>query len=111
MADVVGYSLSVEVSSLGMAGRLVELTPAAIACLRCMALVARDKASQAEPAHVYFAGWEYLARAGLGYDVYDNAAEQAVTRAVRQLVAAGLVKPVGRRHGMRQGMTLYELLL
>lgn len=111
MTGPVGYTLCVEVTLLATMGRLTDLSSNARLCLFVMALTARDKPSKHEPAHIYFGGWEYLARAALNRDQYDSAAERAVARAVGDLVTAGLVKPVGRRHGQRQGAAMYELVL
>jgi hypothetical protein len=110
MADAVGYSLAVAVTALGTAGRLAGLSPAAISCLHVMALNARDRPSKTEAARTYFAGWDHLSRAALGRLDYDAAAERAVARAVRELIDAGHVKPIGRRNGVRQGAVMYELL-
>lgn len=107
----VGYHLGNDVRVAALSGRLAGLTPTAILCLHVMAQVALDKPTKTEPARIYFAGWEYLALAGLGREEYDAAAEKTVERAVRQLVERGLVKPVGRRNGVRAGATLYELVL
>jgi hypothetical protein len=109
--ELVGYSLVVDVTTLGKTGRLTGLSPSAIACLYVMAVVAHDRASKTERARVYFAGWDYLAAAALGRTDYDAAAHRAVARAVQELRTAGLIKDVGRRNGMRQGAVMYELLL
>lgn len=94
-----------------MAGRFVELGGNAHRVLLIMALNAHDDGTKTIPARTYFRGWEHLARAALGRDEYDAAAEQSVRRALVELVDNGLVKPVGRRRGNRRGAAMYELML
>jgi hypothetical protein len=106
-----GTQLIRQVETLGLGGRLTHLGNPARLCLYVMALNAHDTGTKTVPARIYFRGWEHLARTALGRDEYDHAAECAVGRAIAELVAAGLVKPVGRRNGNRRGATLYELLL
>lgn len=109
--SVVGWHLTTDATTLGLTGRLAGLSPAAISTLYVMAHVAIDKPTKRDPARVYFAGWEYLARTAFGRSEYDGAAHRAVARAVRELLDAGLIKDVGRRHGMRRGAVMYELLI
>lgn len=111
MAELVGYHLTDAVGLLGMTGRLAGLSGNAIACLYVMAHVALDKPTKHEQARVYFAGWEYLARTALGRLDYSDTERRAVARALRELIDAGLVKPIGRRNGVRQGAVMYELLI
>ena len=67
-----------------------DLDHAARVVMVTMAVNARDDDEQP----VYYAGWKPLA-ACLGYEEHapDSAAQRAVTRAIRQLRAAGLVSP------------------
>lgn len=94
-----------------MSGGLAGLTPSALACLWCMAVNARDSATQTDPERVYFRGWDHLAMCALGIKSYDDTAKKRVMRAVAELVRAGLIKPVGRRHGVRHGRAMYRLTL
>lgn len=84
-----------------------------------MALSALDRPNErGQPAGLYFAGWEPLALV-LGYELPPatdpetrkkrrNASEN-VRRAVRELILAGLVQPLGNAHrGSRQ---TYKLCL
>lgn len=84
-----------------------------------MALSALDEPRDGRPAHLYFNGWEVLALA-LGRDLppagsADPAerhrrrlASESVRRAVQELVARGLVEPLGTAHrGSRQAYRLH----
>lgn len=94
-----------------MGGRLADIGPNAHRVLLIMALNAHDTGSREAPPATYFRGWEHLARAALGRLSYDDAAEQAVRRAVAELVRVGYVKPVGRRNESRHGYAQYEVTL
>jgi hypothetical protein len=100
-----------QVEALGMAGRLTELTPNAHRVLLIMALNAHDTGTKTSPARTYFRGWDHLAAAALGRTEYEHADKLAVQRAVADLLDAGFVKHVGRRHGNRHGSAMYELML
>lgn len=106
-----GTILLRQVEAAGMAGRLLRVSHSARICLYVMALNAHDYGTKDAPGKTYFRGWEHLARAALGRPTYDRTAEELVRRAVAELVAAGFVKPTGRRHGMRHGAALYELTI
>jgi hypothetical protein len=80
-----------------------QLVAAALFPLAELGLSPRDRlvlvrmclsAIDADRPPVYFGGWAALAEP-LGFDTYNATAEQAVTRAVRQLVRCGVVKPIG----------------
>jgi len=93
-----------------MAGRYRDLSANARLVMFTMALNARDTGTEHEPARTYFRGWEHLAQVALARDGYDATIERAVNRAVRELVDAGAIKVVGRRHGTRHGLAMYELV-
>jgi hypothetical protein len=92
-----------------MGGALAELSPSARTVLFVMALNAHDSGTKTDPARTYFRGWEHLARVALGRTEYDDAGRQAVQRIIRELQDTGWIKTVGRRHGSRHGLALYEL--
>lgn len=106
-----GYQLTREVEALGVGGRLAGLSTAALACLWVMAANAHDTGTKTTPARVYFRGWDHLAMCALGVETYDESARRRMVRPIGQLVDAGLIKPVGRRHGNRHGRAMYELTL
>jgi hypothetical protein len=106
-----GTQLLRRVEALGMAGRLADVSVNARLCLYVMALNAHDNGSSDAPAATYFRGWEHLARAALGRLTYGAADEQAVRRAVAELVNIGYIKPVGRRNASRHGYAMYEVTL
>lgn len=106
-----GTQILRHLEAVAMGGRLATLSANARLVLWVMALNARDMETEQEPRSTYFRGWEHLARAGLGREEYDDAARQAVQRAVKELVDTGWIKPVGRRHGTRNGLAMYELVI
>jgi hypothetical protein len=94
---------------LTMNGRLPGLSYPARLVLLGMADHAHDTGRPPDtPEACYFGGWEHLALGWLGFPKYDAAAIRAVTRAVKELVAAGLIIPLGRRGGS-QGNRIYQL--
>jgi hypothetical protein len=97
------------VEARAMGGALVGLSHSARAVLFVMAMNAHDTGNADTPPRTYFRGWEHLARVALGRATYDDNAEHAVKRALRELVDAGYVKQTGRRHGERHGRVLYEI--
>jgi DNA-binding transcriptional ArsR family regulator len=105
-----GSELYGRVTSLQMNGNLHALSGPAYSALVAMAIVAHDRDTKTSPARLYFAGWELLARTALRRDEYDDAAERAVARAIKQLRDAGLIKSHGRRSGP-QSTVVYELTL
>lgn len=109
--DVVGSDLLHRATAIALGGRLDDVSAAAHCCFFVMAFVARDKTTKDAPARTYFAGWEYLARVALGYSEYDETARRAMSRAIKELIDVGVIKPTGRRHGVRQGMVMYELIV
>ena len=97
------------VTTRALAGTLPPISPQAYACLLVMAMTAHDTGTAKAPARTYFAGWTHLAGAGLRRSTYGPKDERAVARVIHELTDAGLIKPVGRRHGIRQGLAMYEL--
>lgn len=94
-----------------MSGRTARLSHSARLVLFGMAAVAHDTGTKTKPRAQYWGGWEWLARACLGRTEYDAVAKAMVGRAIRELIDAGFVKPLGRRRGDRQGPAIYELTL
>jgi len=72
-------------------GRTKGLDPRARVVLLTMALSAHDTGTKTVPPAIYFRGWHHLAQV-LGYDTWDDTAQQAVKRAVRQLTQAHLIE-------------------
>lgn len=68
-----------------------------------MCISAHDKGTEEAPARVYRGGWEPLGMA-LGYDVTDPEKRRwirtEVTRACRQLRAAGVISPLVDKPGV-----------
>jgi hypothetical protein len=106
-----GHELTAAVAAAGVTGRTARVSHSARLALFGMAAVAHDTGTKTKPRAQYWGGWEWLARAMLGYAEYDAAARAAVARAVRELIDAGLIKQVGRLHGERHGNAVYELTL
>lgn len=98
-----------QVEALGMAGRLDELTANARCVLLVMALNAHDTGTRTLPARTYFRGWPHLAHVALGRPTYTDTDMRAVARAVDELVRHGLIKPTGRRRGIRHAPAQYEI--
>ena len=95
----------------GNGPRTKGLSQQARNCLWCMARYAKDDQDSPDPDDItsrYYGGWTLLAQA-LGYPEYDDRAHQAVKRAIRELVASGLVESEGRT-GTR-GNRVYRLHL
>lgn len=90
-----------QVETLTMAGSLPGLTNSARLVLLGMAGRAHDTGTTTTPQGEYFGTWDHLAKGWLGYPAYTDAAERAVARAVRELVDAGLIKPIGRYRSSR----------
>jgi hypothetical protein len=105
----VGTQLLRTLEARAMGGALDGLSPRAIACLYVMALNAHDTGTKFDPARTYFRGWEHLAAAALGRVPYAAKDERAVARVIAELIDAGWIKAMGRRHGDRQAAALYEL--
>lgn len=82
----------------------LELSPRARLVLIRMCSSAKD----ADRPPTYYGGWPVLGEA-LGFPTYTRAAEQAVTRAVRELMACGVIKSYGAP-GPRHNVT-YEIRL
>lgn len=82
----------------------LALTPRARLVLVRMCVSAKD----ADRPPIYYGGWPHLAEP-LGFASYTGAAHTAVTRAVRELSTAGLIKAHGAP-GPRHNVT-YELRL
>lgn len=79
------------------------LSANAIVVLNRMAWAVMDKPTKTQPAAEYWAGWEYLGMtwAAMGRD--PEAVRTIVTRALRELVAKGYIKPLDTaRKGKRQ---------
>lgn len=73
----------------------------AFVVLTRMAWAAMDKPTNEQPAAEYWGGWEYLGMSWADRD--SEAVRSIVTRALRELVAKGYVKPMGQaRKGQRQ---------
>lgn len=90
---------------------LGSLSANARTALYVMALNAHDNGTNDAPPRTYFRGWDHLARAALGREEYDHAAELAVGRVIRELTDAGLIVTAGRRNGKPTGRVLYRLTL
>lgn len=103
-----GYQLVRQVTTLALAGRLPGLSDRAHLVLLGMADVAHDTGTKTTPQGVYFGGWERLAMAWLRFPKFTKAAQEAVRRAIAELVTAGLITPLGR-HGGRHGPREYLL--
>lgn len=103
-----GYQVVADVFALSLAGRLDVSAPARCVLL-AMAHAARDTPSDI-PERYYFGGHRWLAAAALGRDKYDNAAAQAVWRAISELRRAGLIADRGRLSGP-QSHAIYEVTL
>lgn len=90
---MVGNQLARQVEALAMDGqRLKGITPAARLVLFVMAMDAHDTGTKKLPPAYYFRGWGHLARM-LGHEGIQTAGgHSAVARAIRQLVAAGLIE-------------------
>jgi hypothetical protein len=71
--------------------RAKGLTPTARLVLVIMAMDAHDTGTTSIPPAYYYRGWPHLARM-LGHDGLTPGGHSAVARAIRQLVAAGLVE-------------------
>lgn len=84
-----------------MAGSLPGLSSNARLVLLGMADRAHDSGTTTTPQGEYFGTWEHLAMGWLGYASYTSSAERATARATRELVDAGLIKPVGRYRSSR----------
>lgn len=67
-----------------------DISHAAARALIYMARMTRD----ADSPPVYWGGWADLATLGMGYREYDRKAQQAVRRAIRELLEAGIIKVV-----------------
>jgi hypothetical protein len=96
----VGYRLAAA-AELVMTGKLSK---DARLTLACMALHAHDDTA------LYWLGQEWIAVHWLGCDAWDDAAGRRARRAIAELVAAGLVLPVGWREG-RSPHRVYALVL
>lgn len=94
-----------------MAGALDNLTPNARACLWVIALNAHDTGTDHTPEHVYYRGWEHLARAGLARTEYDEPAHQAVARAIRELTRSGYLTALPREGRKNHQHKPYRLQL
>lgn len=98
-----------------MAGTMKGLSQAARVTLLTMALNAHDVDEKGTLAYCYFRGWNHLGRM-LGYEPagpderLSKAAEQAVTRAIRELTKAGLIEAIGHING-RSSPMVYRLTL
>jgi hypothetical protein len=87
-----GNQLAHHAVALMMDGtRTKGLTQGARLTLLAMALSAHDTGTKRIPPAYYYRGWRHLGMV-LGHDTWDRTAEQAVTRAVRQLTQAGLIE-------------------
>jgi hypothetical protein len=84
------------------------LNPGHRLVLVVMARRALDNPTKRHPGRIYWGGWQILAQEGLNYpDWPDEAAKQAVARAIRDLTDRGLIRlyPVQTRPHRR-----YEIL-
>jgi hypothetical protein len=90
-----------------MADNATMISPRGFRVLNRMCWHAMDNARGDTPAHIYFGGWGPLAL--LFPTLSPLGQETAVARAIRELVNAGLIKPIGTAaRGHRQH---YEITL